>query len=114
MTQLAHRLNRRVLLQQAGHTAGSGSELLRTYNTIHEMWAEVEDLVDRKLVSAQQVAKGVTAQILVRYDADVVNGLFFSVLRDEKVDRRFKILKLRDHRDESEYMICMCEEIEVE
>ncbi len=99
-------LRHRVALQSATAVQDEYHENTLTWNTDATVWASVEPMSGRELVSAQQQHAETTHRIRIRYTANVT--------QESRViweSRTFEVVSLIDSKEKKRMIELMCKEI---
>ena len=72
---LAHRLNRRVTIQQLSTAQDPLGQPVQTWATVAEVWAEVKDVSGREYIAAGGVKNSADTKITVRHIAGLVPAM---------------------------------------
>lgn len=113
MTQLAHRLNRRIKLEQIGETPNGLGDYDTAYTLIATVWAEVKPLSGKQYISDTQISEKPTHKFTVRFRRDLKKDHFILLTEaPTEPDRRFRIFSITNAGERNEYLEILAEEIE--
>lgn len=100
----AGRLRERVTVQQASESRNALGETVQAWNTFYSVWASVEGVSARELLSAGQQQISISHRVRMRY----LPGLTQS-MRLQWRDRTLEIVSLLEHNNRSEHEL-LCQE----
>lgn len=100
------RLRHRIKIQKQRYRPSDYGATIAEWHDLHNVWAEVKPLSGRELFVAQQVQAETSAQIWLRYLADVD-----TTMRVEFNGRFYQILSVINYRELNKSLILHCKEL---
>lgn len=116
MSRLAHRLNKRIRIQEIVETPNAttgGTD--RTYSDYFSLWAEVIPVKSNEYLGGKQIAEYPTHKITIRFNTDMRKDLFINLTqKPHEPDRLLRIISMVNIEERNEYQEIMAKEIEEE
>jgi SPP1 family predicted phage head-tail adaptor len=98
-------LRHRIRLEQPTRLADGGGGAVVTWTPVADLWASIKPTSGREALVADQVAGRVSHEIHVRYRADIVPAMRFSL-----GTRTFEIIAAIDVEERRRQLRCLCRE----
>ena len=100
----AGRLRERVIVQQASESRNALGETVQAWGTYSTVWASVEGVSARELLSAGQQQISISHRVRMRYLAGLTQSM-----RLQWRNRTLEIVSLLEHNNRSEHEL-LCQE----